>query len=197
MGKYVIGSRYYLYCNDMKKVIGKFNGIAANLLLVCFDEVSSWSGAYKSNNRLKSLITQDTTILEKKEIDLLQVPDLANYWFNTNEDWPIKKEATDRRYACFEASDARIGDQVYLDRLCESLTSTTAEHFHRYLMSREGIDTRNPKQIPKSKWSSALREHSIPFWAKMVCGLLDNGIFLADSKTKVLSATIFRITGHS
>jgi hypothetical protein len=34
VGKRVIGSRYYLYCNDMEKVTGKFNGIAANLLLV-------------------------------------------------------------------------------------------------------------------------------------------------------------------
>lgn len=49
-----------------------------------------------------------------------------------------------------------------------------------------------PQADSKKQVNSALREHSIPFWAKMVCGLLDNGNFSADSKTKVLSATIFR-----
>jgi hypothetical protein len=74
VGKQVIGALHYLYCNDMDKVIGKFNGLSANLLLVCSDEVSSWGGAYKSNNRLKSLITQDTSIIEMKGLDPIQVP---------------------------------------------------------------------------------------------------------------------------
>jgi hypothetical protein len=87
-----------------------------------------------------------------KGLDPIQVPDLANYWFNTNEYWPIKKEATCRRYGCFEASDHRIGDQQYFDKLWGSLTSEAAKHFYWYLQSRD-IEAWNAKDIPTSEWA--------------------------------------------
>jgi hypothetical protein len=59
-GRLILGSKYYLYCNEIEKIIGKFNSLAANRLLVVLDECGSWGGAYRMHDRIKSLITQET-----------------------------------------------------------------------------------------------------------------------------------------
>jgi hypothetical protein len=65
-GSKILGGDLYLYCQDLENVIGSFNAVAANKLLTVFDEVNSWGGAYKLNNRLKSMITQSQGVLTER-----------------------------------------------------------------------------------------------------------------------------------
>jgi hypothetical protein len=53
-GTLIIGSRNYLYCNEIDKNIGKFNFLAANKLLICLDEAGNYGEAFKMNVRIKS-----------------------------------------------------------------------------------------------------------------------------------------------
>lgn len=177
VGFKIIGKDLYLYCNDLDKVISKFNSISANKLLTIFDEVSSWGGAYKSNNRLKSHITQECNMLEKKGIDPIQVKDFCNSVFTTNEEWPIKREVDDRRYAAIEASNEMLGNTGYFNRLSEELEKVeTAKSFFQYLRSLD-ISCWNAKMVPHTSWGESLRAHSIPAYAAMVQALLENGCF--------------------
>jgi hypothetical protein len=75
-GNKILGGDLYLYCQDLENVIGSFNAVAANKLLTVFDEVNSWGGAYKLNNRLKSMIIQSQGVLNRKGVDAIQVDDV-------------------------------------------------------------------------------------------------------------------------
>ncbi|GAQ92246.1 hypothetical protein KFL_009560020 [Klebsormidium nitens] len=190
VGFKLLGEALYLYCNDLDKVIGKFNSISANKLLTVFDEVSSWGGAYKSNNRLKSHITQENNMLEKKGIDPIQVKDFCNSVFTTNEEWPIKREVDDRRYAAIEASNQMLGNTEYFTRLSEELEKPEmAKLFFQYLLSLD-ISKWNAKLVPQTAWGEALRAHSIPAYAAMVQALLENGCFHPTKETWAASEDI-------
>ena len=51
---------------DIDRLLGRFNSIIQNKLLTICDEISNYGGAYKSNDKLKNLITQSEQLIEKK-----------------------------------------------------------------------------------------------------------------------------------
>jgi hypothetical protein len=191
-GRIILGAIYYLYCNEIEKIIGKFNSLAANRLLIVLDECGSWGGAYRMNDRIKSLITQETTCMERKGQDPISVDDKSNIVFTTNNFWPVKREADDRRYSCQQVSDAKMGNKQYFDELVEELEKPeTAYHLHQYLSSIE-ISNWNPQKMPVTTWGEGLKEHSIPPHVNMMQALLENGCFHPSLETWVASTDIKR-----
>ena len=61
---FIIGKKYSLVINDIDRLLGRFNVIIQNKLLTICDEISNYGGAYKSNNKLKNLITQSEQVIE-------------------------------------------------------------------------------------------------------------------------------------
>jgi hypothetical protein len=176
-GKEILGAKNYLYCNEIDRVIGKFNSLGANKLLIVLDEAGNWGGAYRMNDRMKSQITQEETCLKRKGWDAISVQDKSNIVFTTNHFLPVKREADDRRYSCQQCSYAKMGDMPYFDTLVEELEKPeTAYHFHRYQSS---IDIANwdSQKMPITAWGEGLKEHSIPTHVNMMQALLENGCF--------------------
>ena len=66
IGDYIIGRQYSLVLGDIDRLFTRFNVIMENRLLTILDEISSYGGAYKSNNKLKNLITQNEIVIERK-----------------------------------------------------------------------------------------------------------------------------------
>jgi hypothetical protein len=190
-GIMILGIELYLYCQDLENVIGSFNAVAANKLLTVFDEVNSWGGAYKSNNRLKSMITQSQGVLNRKGVDAIQVDDFQNIVFTTNEYWPIKKETNDRRYFAVESSDKMIRNKAYFKALFHELNDVaeTPYVFYQYLSSID-ISEWDPQDIPQTAWGERLKSHSVSTSVKMIQGLLESGCFHPYRETWVASADI-------
>jgi hypothetical protein len=164
--------------------------VAANKLLTVFDEVNNWGGAYKSNNRLKSMITQSQGVLNRKGVDALQVDDFQNIAFTTNEYWPIKKETDDRRYFAMESLDKMIRNKAYVKALFKELNvAETPYVFYQYLSSID-ISEWDPHDIPQTAWGERLKSHSVSTSVKMIQGLLESGCFHPYRETWVASADI-------
>ncbi|GAQ86179.1 hypothetical protein KFL_002740170 [Klebsormidium nitens] len=192
IGREILGAKYYLYCNNIDTVIGKFNSLGANKLLITFDEAGNWGGAFRMNDRMKSQITQETTCLERKGQDPISVQDKSNLVFTTNNYSPVKREADDRRYSCQQVSDTKMGDKEYFDALVEELEKPmTAYYMYRYLSSID-ISDWNPQKMPITAWGEGLKEHSIPPHVNMMQALLENGCFHPSLETWVASADIKR-----
>lgn len=192
VGLMIIGSKNYIYCNKIEKIIGKFNSLGANKLLIVFDEAGKWGGAYRMNDRMKSLITQETTCLERKGRDPITVQDKSNIVFTTNNAWPLKRETDDRRYSCQECSGGKVGDKQYFDALQKELQDPqTAFYFHQYLSSID-ISDWDPRKVPVTSWGESLKDHSIPPYVIMMQALLENGCFYPSLETWVASADIKR-----
>lgn len=94
------------------ELVGKFNGITANKLLIIADEVM-FGGEHAASNKIKTLVTSKECIIEKKFMNRIVTNSCERYVFLSNEKWPLRVEGSDRRTACFEVSSERINDRVH------------------------------------------------------------------------------------
>jgi hypothetical protein len=161
IGKKLLGKQLYAYCNDIEQVIGRFNGILMNKLLTCCDEISNYGGAHKSNDKLKSLITEEQINIEHKGMEMITIDDRNRYIFLTNNDWPIKVEPGDRRYVCLELDSTKKLDYDYYEALADELNSPDcARHFFHYLAKLD-ISRWRYQKIPMTNLKQELKENSI------------------------------------
>lgn len=171
----VIGESYAVTVNDIEQLVGRFNCTIENKILTICDEIQNYGGAYKSNDKLKSLITQGKQLIERKGIDAQPVNDFNNYIFLTNNDWPIKIEASDRRYVAIEPSNHRIGDDDYFNNLVKN-KKAAAVHFYNWMLRYQtGV---NLKKIPGTNLRNQLKMNSVPepmHWLlQAIAGNIDN-----------------------
>jgi len=128
------------------------------LLTLC-DEIQNYGGAHKSNDKLKSIITQTELAVEKKGHDIYTVSDYNNYIFLTNNDWPIKVEASDRRFLLLGLDNGHANDNSYFKPLVAQLNDEAAEHFH-WLAQRD-LTEWNSKDIPMTDLKKQLKVNSL------------------------------------
>jgi hypothetical protein len=177
--KHIIGRDYSISINDMNQLLGNFNAIVAHKLLTVCDEIQNYGGAHRSNDKLKSLITNETVPIERKGFDTQIEEDSNNYVFLTNNDWPVKVETSDRRYVIIESSSNRIGDREYFNNLLRLTNDEAGTHLYNWLM-RFNI-TIDLRFIPNTKARTQLKMNSVPepIWliqvlrgeiANVVCG---------------------------
>jgi len=126
---YIIGKKYSLVIGDIDRLLGRFNSIVQNKLLTICDEISNYGGAYRSNDKLKNLITQSEQLIEKKGLEPVTFSDFNNYIFLSNNNWPIKVEQSDR-YFCLDLDNCKCKDSDYLDVIAEQLNDNCANIFY-------------------------------------------------------------------
>ncbi|KAK9793478.1 hypothetical protein WJX73_006762 [Symbiochloris irregularis] len=88
----------YAQITDIEHIVGKFNTASCMRLLINADECSSFGGAYKQNNKLKSLITSTTRLMEAKGLDPVNISDFANFLMTTNNDEPGVAHSIDNKH---------------------------------------------------------------------------------------------------
>ena len=105
-----------MYCNDLEDLTGQFTALSDCVIYGLLDEVA-FSGGYKTNSKLKSILTQQFQKMERKGKDATMVDNYANYCFLSNNEDAVKIEDTDRRYFVKRTSSARVGDFEYFENL--------------------------------------------------------------------------------
>ena len=194
IGDMVIGRHHYIYINNLNDVTGQFTGLhSAKIFTVC-DEVS-FAGGIKTNNILKSLITQKWQKLEKKRADPKMIDDFNNFVFLSNNEDAVKIEDSDRRYFVKRLSNKHRRKKEYFVPLGEALTQETADHFYTYLMS---IDLKgwSAREIPETEEKKEMRLYSKTPIELFVDELLDGGIVADtnyDDDGRILSKTYFDV----
>ncbi len=148
-GEKIIGREHYLYINSLDELTGQFTSLASGKIFVLGDEVS-WAAGYKTNNKIKSLVTQNWQRMEKKGHDAIMLDDYMNLCFLSNHDDCMKIEDTDRRYYVKKTSNIHRRDEVYFDDLTKRLDDETGDHFYTYLMGLDLTDVRI-SEIPQTE----------------------------------------------
>ena len=130
IGNYILGRQYSLVLGDIDRLFSRFNAIMENRMLTILDEISNYGGAYKSNNKLKNIITQNEIVIERKGHKPVRYSDYNYYVFLTNNEWPVKVEQSDRRYFCLELNNCKCGDKDYFDTIIEQMNTDSANIFY-------------------------------------------------------------------
>jgi hypothetical protein len=159
-----IWPRTTLLVSDVNQVLGQFNAALERNFVVVMDE-AMFSGDRKSQDRLKSLITEKTCHIEQKYQPSRTIESVHRFFASSNHLHFSNVEADDRRSLTIKVSDKRIGDRLYFEVLVKAIEDDaviaamiydlstmdisgfdvrvrpiTSEHIQQKLMSLQGFD---------------------------------------------------------
>ena len=160
-----------------EEVIGKFNGHLQDCVLFIADE-AYWGGDKRCVGRLQGMITEKTLPIERKGIDLVQVPNYLHVLMLAEPGWVIPAGRYERRYAALAVSDRRRGDKGYFKALHHQIDNGGAEAI-MWDLQRMDLGDWHPTEIPESLLkNAALQEqqgHTLPPLEQWYLMLLHDG----------------------
>ena len=131
-----------------EEVIGKFNGHLQDCILFIADE-AYWGGDKRCIGRLQGMITEGRLPIERKGIDLIEVPNYLHIVMLAEPGWVIPAGRYERRYAALAVSDVQRGDKVYFRALHKQIAEGGAEGMFYDLREME-LGSWHPRDIPES-----------------------------------------------
>ena len=153
----------YTQITDIDDIVGKFNSQSCGCHFINADECSSYSAAYRMNNKFKNLITASSRRLESKGVDAVTVSDATNYLLTTNNPRPIKVETSDRRFVVLVVDHERKKSPAFFKKLHECMRDGAPLHFYKLLMARELADDFDPQtHRPVTTAARAMMKEQVP-----------------------------------
>ena len=159
IGRNILGESCYVQVTNMEGLLGKFNSILMNKLLVMVDEVAM---TRKDAEQVKGMITGEIMNFEKKGLDKIVLKNHMDFVFTSNNDFCVYIDIHDRRYFILDVDDSNANNQGYYMHFQEYCHDPiTAFHVYKYLMSID-ISNFNPFKIPETEEKQLYRENAIP-----------------------------------
>jgi len=143
----IINPAYTIILTNFDKLTGKFNNVLENKLLTICNEISSFGGDFRQNDKLKSIITDTKQIIEPKGQDAYTINNYSRFMFLTKDD---------RRYFCIEVSDKRKGDTEYYKKLAEAYQDKDIQQLYFNFLSNFEI-TENIRIPPMNKFKASMK----------------------------------------
>lgn len=144
MGRMIYGentnsrSGPYAQITDIDDIVGRFNSMSCCRMYINADECSSFGGAYKQNNKFKSIITANSRKMEEKGLEGVPVDDYVNILMTTNNDDPARIETSDRRFVVLDVPDEAAKSVEFFNSLHRDIEhGNVAVHFFKFLMERD------------------------------------------------------------
>ena len=120
---------------NIDDVVGQFNAVIENKMIVVLNEVNATENTANKrsiHNRLKTLITDSFTIINRKGIDQYQADNVSNFIICSNEFNPILISENDRRYVVMEVSNSVRRNTVYFNNLFASFDEEFYINLYNY-----------------------------------------------------------------
>ena len=150
---------YGLPVSDQKHLTGGFSGHLQHCVFLFLDE-AFWAGNVAGEGRLKSLVTEETIMIEPKYVQPFQVRNLLHIMMSSNNDWVVPAGHGARRYAVFKVSDERVDDGEYFKALGVELDNGGIEAMMWDLL-RLNLNGWHPKQLYKTQALLDQKVHSL------------------------------------
>jgi hypothetical protein len=130
----LFGPQQYIHILGSGQLTAEFNEHLSGKALIFADE-STWGGDPRAAAKLKGMVTEDTTPINRKFLKMIDEPSALHIIIASNNDWPIPIESGDRRFTLLDVSDVRKQDQEYFGALLAEL-----EHGGRAAMLAELLE---------------------------------------------------------
>jgi hypothetical protein len=145
----MIGRRHAPTVAETDHIVGKFNARLESALLLHVQE-GSWAGDRKAESVLKYLVTSDRVEIERKGIDSINLPSVLRLFISANAEWVVPASPDERRWAVFEVSSARKGDDAYFKALRAEMNGRGPAALLHYLRSYD-LSNFNVRAAPESE----------------------------------------------
>tara|TARA_R110000823_G_scaffold234654_1_gene360857 strand:+ start:900 stop:3191 length:2292 start_codon:yes stop_codon:yes gene_type:complete len=188
----IIGKNHYCSISNINSLIGDFNGLSEGRQLIDLDE-AVWGGNKLMEGRLKSIITEEEQVINKKNKEQYVIDNYCDFFMTTNEDWFAPVNRNSRRYFCLEMNNKIAGfnlsddSRSYIKELMKSDEMAFAKHLYERDVSKF-----NPRQFVKTKLLQDQVEqnwNSIEaFWHdKLIEQSIDNEVWMSPHDLCVLN----------
>ena len=145
-----IWPRSTLLVSDIQQVVGQFNAALERNYVIIMDE-ALFSGDRRSQDRMKSLITEKSCHVEQKYQPSRTIDSVHRFFASSNHDQFAHIEADDRRYLFFRVSDKHQGNHFYFDRLSKAIDNDTVIAAMAFELKNRNITGFNVRQRPITK----------------------------------------------
>jgi hypothetical protein len=145
--------------SDPKHLVGAFSGHLHHCVFMFLDE-AFWAGNVAAEGRLKSLVTEETIMIEPKYFGAFPIRNLLHIMMASNNDWVVPAGHAARRYAVFKVSDAVVGNFAYFAALNAELEAGGAAAM-LYDLLRLDLGGWHPKQIYATAALAQQKQHSL------------------------------------
>ena len=115
-----IWARTSLLVSDIDQIVGRFNAALEHNYVIIMDE-AMFSGDRKSQDRMKSLITEKTCHVEQKYQPSRTITSVHRFFASSNQQHFSHVEADDRRSLFLRVSDTHLGDTAYFEKLVKAI----------------------------------------------------------------------------
>jgi len=163
--------------NSREAVIGQFNGHLQDCILFVADE-AYWGGDKRCVGRLQGMITEPKLSIERKGIDLFDVPNLLHIVMLAEPGWVIPAGRYERRYAALPVSNNKRSDKAYFKALHRQIAEGGAEAMF-YDLKRMDLGDWHPRDIPDTLLRGAAlqkqQQLTLPPLEQWYLGLLQDG----------------------
>ncbi len=162
-------SGYTENVTDINELTGTFNSVVENKMLIILNELKNAGDDRMANfDALKGIISDGIVRINEKNIARRTAENVANFIFCTNNAFPIKVEAGDRRYLVLNVSGKYKEDQKYFGDLCGRMN----EEFYTELLtyfSKRDISSYKILPIPMTEAKADLIEASMSPFDEFIC----------------------------
>lgn len=148
--------RHFLHVGDPKHLVGSFNAHLRDCVVLFGDE-AFYAGDKKHESILKTLVTEETIMIEAKGVDAEAAPNYVHLMMASNSDWVVPAGGDDRRYFVLDVGEGKMQDKKYFAAIQKQMDNGGREALLHFLMTRDltGFEVRN---YPKTE---ALRDQKI------------------------------------
>ena len=171
--RHIFGS-HGLHIYNSKHLIGAFNGHLRACLLLFADE-AFWAGDRAGESVLKGMLTERTLMIEQKGVDATPWRNRLHVIMAANAEWAIPASADERRYAVFDVSNERVGDQAYFRDLHKQMHAGGLAAMLNDLL-RVDLGDWHPRQVPQTRALQHQKEMSLGAIAGWWENILQNGL---------------------
>lgn len=178
-------------CSGIDSITDKHNTFITNKRLIAIDEVSSTEGKDGFRGRfdkLKNMITQPHIMINPKGVDAFTIPNISNFWFNTNHVNSMYIEKSDRRYAIIRTSEKYIQNIPYFKNLrAKCFNQETYNAFYTYLLDFDMVDLR--ANIPTTEAKTEMINLSKPPALRFADAITTERLF--EDMTEIQGAALY------
>lgn len=167
--------RHYLQVSNAIHLVGQFTAHLRDVVVLFADE-AFYAGDKKHASVLKSIITEETIMMEAKGIDAEPWPNFLHIIMATNEHWAIPAGHDERRFLVLDVNPAKMQDVSYFGRIDRDLEDGGYQSLLHHLSTMDLSDYQ-VRHVPKTKALQEQKQMSMSseeeWWlAKLMDGVI-------------------------
>jgi len=157
VGKTIIGrlfgsifGPYFKTVTNESHLTGKHNMHLMNCVFLLADE-ANWGGNKATDNILKNLITEDTIIIEPKNVNAFTATNYLHIMMATNNEWVVPATKDERRYCVLDVGEGRKQDTKYFTAMWNDMIEYGGNREFLKFLLNINLDSFDHMKYPKTE----------------------------------------------